>query len=105
MKTVPRFMQGVHRIAMRQALEAAIVGEERGDVLLQTRGWKLFFLIRRMFLFRPSRGVQVPRETSMTRLDFFQRGQWIELVEMSVNSSVTGRLDVGGGQWQRRRET
>ena len=55
MKRVPKFMQGVHRCAMRHALDAMIVGEPQGDVLAQTRAWKLFFLIPRVFLFRPSR--------------------------------------------------
>ena len=52
MKSVPKFMQGVYRCAMRHALDAVIVGESQGDVLAQTRAWKLFFLIPRMFLFR-----------------------------------------------------
>ena len=51
-----KFMQGAYRTWMRQALVAVSLGEERGDDLLQIRGWKLFFLIPRMFLYRPSRG-------------------------------------------------
>ena len=39
-------LQGiVYRLVMRQALEAVLVGEARGDVLMQTRAWKLFFLV------------------------------------------------------------
>ena len=54
MKSVPKFLQGVYTVATRQALDALSLGEERGDVLLQTRAWMLFFLISRVFLFRPS---------------------------------------------------
>ena len=43
MKSVPKFMQGAYRTRMRQALDAVSLGEERGDDLLQIRGWKLFF--------------------------------------------------------------
>ena len=88
MKSVPKFMQGAYPTGMRQALDAVSLGEERGDDLLQIRGWKLFFLLPRMFLYRPSRGGQVPKKTLSDRVDLFQRGQWVELVEMSLISSV-----------------
>ena len=88
MKSVPKFMQGAYRTGMRQALDAVSLGEERGDDLLQIRGWKLFFLLSRMFLFRPSRGGQVPKKTLSARVDLCQRGQWVELVEMSLIGSV-----------------
>ena len=62
MKSVPKFLLGVYRLAVRQSLEAVLVGEARRDVLMQTRAWKLFFSVPRMFLFRPSRGSQVPKK-------------------------------------------
>ena len=89
MKSVPKFLLGV--------LEAVLVGETRGDVLMQTRVWKLFLLFPRMFLFRPSRGGQVPKKALLTRVDLFNSGQWSELVEMSVTSSV----DVANAQARR----
>ena len=101
MKSVPKFLLGVYRLAMRQALEAVCVGEARGDVLMQTRAWKFFFLVPRMFLFRPSRGGQVPKKALLTRVDLFNSGQWSELVEMSMTSS----LDVANAQARRRRGT
>ena len=101
MKTVPRFLQGVYRIAMRQALEAVNLGEERGDVLLQTRGWKLFFLVPRMFLFRPSRGGQVPKKALMARVDLFQRvfgSNWLRGALTVQSKRLAGKHDVGGAQ-------
>ena len=68
MKSVPRFLQGAYRATMRQALDAVIVGEERSDVMLQIKGWKLFFLIPRVFLFRPSRGGQIPKKLLSARV-------------------------------------
>ena len=59
MKSVPKFMQGVYTSAMRQVLDFVSLGEDRGDEELQSRAWKLFFFLPRMFLFRPCRGVQV----------------------------------------------
>ena len=49
-------MQGVYTTAMRQALDFVSLGEDRGDEELQSRAWKLFFLLPRMFLSRPCRG-------------------------------------------------
>ena len=89
MKSVPKFLLGV--------LGAVLVGETRGDVLMQTRVWKLCLLVPRMFLFRPSRGGQVRRKALLTRVDLFNSGQWSELVEMSVTSSV----DVANAQARR----
>ena len=99
MKSVPKFMQGVHRCAMRHALDVVIVGESQGDVLAKTTAWKLFPLIPRMFLFRHSRGGQVSKKVLMARVDIFNSGRWDELVEMSVTSS----LDAARAQARRRR--
>ena len=101
MKSVPRFLQGAYRAAMRQALNAVILGEERSDVVLQIRGWKLFFLVSSMFLFRPSRRGLVPKKTLSARVDFFERGLWVDLVEMSLASSV----EATNTQARRRRKT
>ena len=88
MKSVPNFMQGVYTTAMRQALDFVSLGEDRGDQELQSMAWKLSFLFPRMFLFRPCRRGRVPKKTLMARLGLFQDGQWVELVEMSLVSSV-----------------
>ena len=66
---------------------------------MQIREWKLFFLLPRMFLYRPSRGGQVPKKTLSARVDLFQRGQLVELVEMSLISSV----EAASGSSRRRR--
>ena len=45
MKSVPRFMNGLHRIVVRVALEAVNTTEVRVE-----RGWKLFLFLPRMLL-------------------------------------------------------
>ena len=45
MQSVPRFLRGACRVALRPALDIISVGEERGDQSLQTRGWKFFFFL------------------------------------------------------------
>ena len=47
-KTVPFFLRGGFRAALRVALEEISTGQERGDEQKQERGWKLFFLFPRM---------------------------------------------------------
>ena len=99
MKSVPKFMQGVYRCAMRHALDAVIFGESQGDVLAQTRAWKFFFSSRGCSSFAPAAEVQVSKKVLMARVDLFNSGRWDELVEMSVTSS----LDAVCAQARRRR--
>ena len=81
MKSVPNLLQGVCRLAMRQSLDALIIGDARVDSLMQTRAWKLFFLIPQMFLFHPALE-SGPKKVLMFRVDLFHSGQWSELAEL-----------------------
>ena len=67
MKTIPFFLRGGFRAAVRLSLEEIVSGRDRGDVVQQERGWKLFFLLPRMLLSRPCRGGLVPRKKLETR--------------------------------------
>ena len=83
MKSVPRFMNGPYKIAMRVALEEMnTIDEVRVE-----RGWKLFLLLPRMLLHRASRGGLIPRPKLMNRLELFNRGAWRELLEASRKCS------------------
>ena len=74
MATVPKFLRGTYRAAVRVALDGVLAGWEQNDTMLQTRSWKLFLLIPRMFLFRSSRGGLLPRKTIEARVSMFMRG-------------------------------
>ena len=63
MVTVPKFLRGAHRAAVRVPLDGVLAGWEQNDTMLQIRSWKLFLLIPRMFLFRSSRGGLLLRKT------------------------------------------
>ena len=56
MKSVPYFLRGGCRAAVRLALEEIVSGWDSDDVVKHERGWKLFFLLPRMLLSRPCRG-------------------------------------------------
>ena len=58
--------------------------------MTQIRGWKLFFLVPRLLLFRPRRGGSVPRKQLEDRVALFQKGEWDVLLEKSLNSSMDG---------------
>ena len=81
MRSIPHVLKGPYvsavRIAIREALEARVGGNE----LKLTRAWKLFLLLPRMLLFRPPRGGKIPKPQLLERFAKFQRGQWSELVE------------------------
>ena len=71
MKSVPKFLHGVYRFAMRQALDAVKKGHEDRNEMMQIRGWKLFFFILRLLLFHPRRGGSVPKKQLGERVALF----------------------------------
>ena len=90
MKSVPKFLLGVHRLAMRQAFGSRpLLVSPGGDVSDADQSFEVVLLSPLgCFIFRPSRGGQVPKKALLTRVDLFNSGQWSELVEMEVTSAV-----------------
>ena len=78
MKSVPRFLRGPFKNALKVAMEAAL----QEDELSQERGWKLFVMLPRMVLHRPPRG-NIAREKLISRFELFTRGEWSSLLEAS----------------------
>ena len=58
MKSVPRFLHGPFRNALKLAMEEVLVS---GDPLRQERGWKVLMLLPRMLLPRPPGGGHISR--------------------------------------------
>ena len=79
MKSVPRFLRGPYRNAMRVALGEINVD----DAVRQERGWKLFLLLPRMLLHRAPRGGTIPKAKLLGRFDLFNAGVWLDLLEAS----------------------
>ena len=63
MRTVPKFMRGGFRNALRVAIQEALSVDERRS----ERGWKLLLMLPRMFLFKPPRKGTVAKEKLMER--------------------------------------
>ena len=90
MKTVPNFMKGVFRGGLEMSLEEILKGRAGNDSVKEIRGWKLFFLLPRLLLFRPPRGGLVPEARLQERVSMFNTGDWLTLLDTSLAASVAG---------------
>ena len=102
MKTVPKFVRGVFGGAIKTSLQAILRGRERKDVELETRDWKLLMLMPRLLLARPPRGGFVPQGRLKERVARFSAGEWVPLLEMSLECSMQGNV---ASRRRRRRAT
>ena len=80
MQSVPFFLRGAFRGAVRVSLQAILRGYEQRSELRIARGWKLFMLLPRLLLFRPRKGGKVPKKALEERFQLFQEGRWLELL-------------------------
>ena len=95
MKTVPSFQRGGFRAAWLIALDEVIAGWAHRDVTQRERGWKFFFFLPRMFLFRACHGGKIPRKELKDRFQAFFACQWELLIEDSIavsNAAATARI-------------
>ena len=84
MKSVPKFLVGAFRIALRTALEEAVLGVDAGDEVRQIRGWKLLLLLPRLLLSKPPRGGTIGKDKLVKKFQMFANGQWQELFRFGV---------------------
>ena len=92
MKSVPGFMKGAVAGAMKISLEEIRKGQLASNVETTTRGWKLFMLLPRMLLCRPPRGGLIPRKRLEERLAAFNAGDWVNLIEFSLECAMQGAV-------------
>ena len=70
-------------------MQEILGGTEANSELRVTRGWKLFFLLPRMILFRPHRGGKVLRKQLLSWIVAFQEGRWMELLREGAIAAET----------------
>ena len=75
-KSIPPFLPGPFRTAMRTTPAEAIASEH----VRRARGWTLFLLLPRMLLGRQPRGGPVSKEKLPQRFQLFSEGRWAELI-------------------------
>lgn len=86
LQTVPPRIRGAYRAALRQALTLLI---NRPSPQAETQGWKLFFLTSRMLLFRSPGQSTVPNPELNRRVEMFQRGEWLLLLQQAADSAAS----------------
>ena len=67
LKTVPHFLKGPCRIAIRVSLQEMGEGSRGMESMREERGWKLFLLFPRMMLYRPPWGGLIPPHSRQAR--------------------------------------
>ena len=92
MRSVPFVFRGAYRMAIRVSMQAIISGVEAQSDVQTERGWKLFFLLPRMLLYRPGRGGLVPRRQLEVRIRQFQEGEWLDLLNESARRAMRAHL-------------
>ena len=88
LRTMPKFVQGSFRSALRVAFEEEAPGSASGDELRRTRAWKLFLLLPRLLLHKPPRGGLVLRKKLEECFAAFAVGRWAELLRASREADV-----------------
>ena len=83
MRSVPVVIKGAYTATMRICMEEVLKSKRVHDVDSDQRAWKLFLLLPRMLLFRPTTGGNVSKGHLMERLDLFTNGQWNQLIARS----------------------
>ena len=81
MKSVPRFLRGPFRNAMKLVLEEVLASDQE---VRQERGWKVLMMLSRMLLHRPPGGGHISRNKLSSRFEAFSRGEWFNLIEASI---------------------
>ena len=75
---------------MKLSLQEIQRGSAANNSIVETPGWKLFFLLPRLLLFTPLRGGLVPRGKLQERMSKFASGEWELLFRLSLESSLQG---------------
>ena len=102
MKSVPKFLFGPFRNALKFALEEAIAGPPGREVARQERGWKFLMLFPRLLLHTPPGGGKIPKRKLVERFEKFSRGEW---TDMFLESAVCDEKAAVSRRRSRRRQT
>ena len=84
LKSCPRFLRGRLRQCWGFALRERCSAKLAGDVNAEVRAWKLFCLVPMMILCKPRSAGSVGRDELAKRIEDFEGGRWVELLEAAV---------------------
>ncbi len=102
-QSVPAFLRGPFRRAVRRALTATQTSGD--DEEQQTRGWKLLLLVPRVLLRKSLGQKAAPKDELLDQLPRFEAGEWAQLLaEILVPRNTTRGGDAEADRDERRCE-
>ena len=106
LKTCPRFMRGRFRQCWGTALRERCRARLAGDVVSESRAWKLFCMVPVMLLHRPRGTGSVGRDELAERIVDFEGGRWIHLLNAASAFAPARPRQPGTAEeeWKRRGE-
>ena len=88
LRSCPRFLRGRLRFSFGVALQERCRAKLAGDIVAETRAWKLFGLIPTLLLRRPRHGGTTGRDELAQRMDDFANGMWGRCLRKQGSTSV-----------------
>ena len=86
----PEMLRGAYVTAVRVSVHEILDGKASGNIQREVCGWKLFFLLPRLLLFRPLRGGLVSKRKLHERMALFNAGDWAQLLLESNSIAEAG---------------
>ena len=90
MRSIPKCFRGAYVAAVRVSIHEILDGKASGHIQREVCGWKLFFLLPRLLLFRPLRGGLVSKRQLHERMALFNAGDWAQLLLESNSIAEAG---------------
>ena len=90
MRSIPKCFRGAYVTAVRVSIHEILDGKASGNIQREVCGWKLFFLLPRLLLFRPLRGGLVSKRKLHERMALFNAGDWAQLLLESNSIAEAG---------------
>ena len=98
MSSIPKCFRGAYVAAVRVSIHEILDGKASGNMEREVCGWKWFFLLPRLLLFRPLRGGLVSKWKLQERMALFNAGDWAQLL-LESNSIAEARTQAAA--WKR----
>ena len=93
MRNIPKCFRGAYVAAARVSTHEILDGKASGNMEREVCGWKLFFLLPRLLLFRPLRGGLVSNRKLQERMALLNAGDWTKLLLESNSIAEAGVQD------------
>ena len=90
MRSIQKCFRGAYVAAVRVSIHEILDGKTSGNIQREVCGWKLFFLLPRLLLFRLLRRGLVSKRKLHERMALFNAGDWAQLLLESNSIAEAG---------------